>query len=286
MEELLIDEKKYVSSRRAAQITGYAKDYISQLCREGRVPARLIGRSWYVLETAIQDHRFGTVNTKPEEVVHSAPPASGPLQEGEPTNGITVSSAPVQFSKWESPNYKSATEEFLPSVNRLRQKTDSDIHEQVSTEELNVTGHLEDSWREWFDHIADTATDVHVVMDVDMEKIEDTNKEKQLEDAEIDEKNEDQKEVSVPIHTVYELPPETFTSDSRVEVRHPSEESRTSRQPMFRPKKVTVRIVQITSAVIATVALAVAVIGSGYLDTFIISNSQASVLTGASIYSK
>ena len=71
MDEILIEEKKYVSSKRAAKMTGYAKDYIGQLCREGRVPARLVGRSWYVLETAIQDHRFGTTD-------ETAPSASIP----------------------------------------------------------------------------------------------------------------------------------------------------------------------------------------------------------------
>lgn len=64
MDEVTIDDRKYVSSKQAAKITGYAKDYVGQLCREGRIPSRLIGRSWYVLESAIQDHRFG----KTEEV--------------------------------------------------------------------------------------------------------------------------------------------------------------------------------------------------------------------------
>ncbi|MHB1163603.1 MAG: hypothetical protein ACYCZZ_03760, partial [Minisyncoccota bacterium] len=64
MDELLIEGKKYISSKQAAKITGYAKDYIGQLCREGRVSARLVGRSWYVLEAAIQDHRFGAVEER------------------------------------------------------------------------------------------------------------------------------------------------------------------------------------------------------------------------------
>ncbi len=42
MNELTLDGKTYVSSRRAAEITGYAKDYVGQLCREGHVEARLV----------------------------------------------------------------------------------------------------------------------------------------------------------------------------------------------------------------------------------------------------
>src|SRR5271155_2795244 len=59
MDEITLDDKTYVSSKRAAQITGYAKDYVGQLCREGRVEARLVGRNWYVLESSIRAHRFG-----------------------------------------------------------------------------------------------------------------------------------------------------------------------------------------------------------------------------------
>jgi len=84
MDEILIDEKKYISSKRAAKITGYAKDYVGQLCREGRVQAKLVGRSWYVLESAIQDYRFAdTVKIDPSasdyEVVTPTSPMLPPL---------------------------------------------------------------------------------------------------------------------------------------------------------------------------------------------------------------
>ena len=72
MDELVIGDKKYVSSKQAAKVTGYAKDYIGQLCREGRVPARLVGRSWYVLESAIHDHRFGDQKTPREQEASAA----------------------------------------------------------------------------------------------------------------------------------------------------------------------------------------------------------------------
>lgn len=89
MDEILIEEKKYISSKQAAKVTGYAKDYIGQLCREGRVPARLVGRSWYVLETAIQDHRFGLADIQQNESTE----AIVPLEEKATT-------------AWESPRYE------------------------------------------------------------------------------------------------------------------------------------------------------------------------------------
>jgi hypothetical protein len=64
MDELTIGDKIYISSKKAAEITGYAKDYVGQLCREGRVEATLVGRSWYVLEESIREHRFGKEETE------------------------------------------------------------------------------------------------------------------------------------------------------------------------------------------------------------------------------
>jgi hypothetical protein len=65
MEELTLDGKIFISSKRAAQITGYAKDYVGQLCREGRVEARSVGRNWYILESSIREHRFGAEKVTP-----------------------------------------------------------------------------------------------------------------------------------------------------------------------------------------------------------------------------
>lgn len=56
MDELDIKGKKYISSKRAAEITGYAKDYIGQLARSGKIVAVRFGRAWYVEEKALSAH--------------------------------------------------------------------------------------------------------------------------------------------------------------------------------------------------------------------------------------
>ena len=58
MDELTLNGEKYISSKRAAKITGYTKDYVGQLCREGKIIAQLVGRNWYVSEASIHKHRF------------------------------------------------------------------------------------------------------------------------------------------------------------------------------------------------------------------------------------
>ncbi|MDB5195549.1 MAG: hypothetical protein JWO84_733 [Parcubacteria group bacterium] len=136
MDELTLDNKKYLSSKRAAQITGYAKDYVGQLCREGRVTARLVGRNWYVLETSILEHRFGA-----EDEVSSAP---NPPQDLEAT--------------WEAPKYMA---EIVQAVPNLVPKASAPLlvepvpleAPKVAPEPLESPTALADmqsAWQEWF----------------------------------------------------------------------------------------------------------------------------------------
>ncbi|MBI5003522.1 hypothetical protein HZC00_00295 [Candidatus Kaiserbacteria bacterium] len=46
--DIILDEGKYISSKRASEMTGYAQDYIGQLSRGSLIDARRIGGLWYV----------------------------------------------------------------------------------------------------------------------------------------------------------------------------------------------------------------------------------------------
>lgn len=52
-DEIILDGKKYISSRRAGEITRYTNDYIGQLCRAGKVEGKLIGRIRFVEESSL-----------------------------------------------------------------------------------------------------------------------------------------------------------------------------------------------------------------------------------------
>lgn len=43
-----------ISLARAAEITGYHQDYLGQLCRLGRLPAKKVGRNWFTSEDALK----------------------------------------------------------------------------------------------------------------------------------------------------------------------------------------------------------------------------------------
>jgi hypothetical protein len=129
MNELTLDGKLYVSSKRAAEMTGYAKDYVGQLCREGRVEARLVGRNWYILKSAIEKHRFA----------------------GEDAAILSDSGLETSSQSWEKPRYKPEAATDLPSINRLTAPGEAlEANEQVVVEEPTTIEAMQDAWHGWF----------------------------------------------------------------------------------------------------------------------------------------
>ncbi len=246
MDEILIEEKKYVSSKQAAKITGYAKDYIGQLCREGRVPARLVGRSWYVLETAIQDHRFGSEESDGEK-------------KAEKTLSSESLSAP---ETWEFPRYEAAATESLPVINRLGGVDEAAVSDEAKN--------LHDSWKEWFDHVSNTlATVKEPLQDAALQEVR-------------EEHEEEQEIVSVPLHIRHTLPERDLLPVRVREQRVEEYQRRGQRQGANR----AVLSIRIVGTIIAIAAVAVSAIGSGYFDEYMTSATQATMISGISIYNK
>lgn len=268
MDEIVIGEKKYVSSKQAAKATGYAKDYIGQLCREGRVPARLVGRSWYVLESAIHDHRFGEPRNEPIEPVK-------PASEKETT--------PLEAT-WEQPRYEMSKAEMLPSVSILHAEAPS---ADMSGSESEASQRLQETWQAWFDRFESVAGASK--SDVVEEKTEiapeaeapadDVSEQKEHEEEQIE-------EVAVPVRAVYEPEPEQIDnkpSELPIEEKPMNPKNTVSSQGLY--KKVFSAF-QIAGAVIATVAVVTAALGSGYFDKYILSNRQVSQVAGVILYNK
>jgi hypothetical protein len=180
MDEITLDDKTYVSSKRAAKITGYAKDYVGQLCREGRVEARLVGRNWYVLESSIREHRFGApedVVAKPE-IAHSetiadaaaafvsastpqiAPMSSDVVSTG--SNQETDSEnawKPSSYSPVEAPmlipilKTEEKTPEVKPEINVLEKYTEKNENYGVFNEapvHSTAIKEMQSAWHDWF----------------------------------------------------------------------------------------------------------------------------------------
>jgi hypothetical protein len=290
MDEITFDDKTYVSSKRAAQITGYAKDYIGQLCREGRVGARLVGRNWYVLESSIREHRFG---------------AEAPKAADKPVE--------VENTAWESPTYASETVSSLPTASSVVKMAHELAREAVVEPVLdhsNTVQEMQSAWQDWFsarnitspqqleenllENPEDSADAVHIVkMDREIEP------EPVAEEEEVE---------VVPIHRsfaaqTHDIP--TFpTQPIRTAVREqppyvpayvpeyqPQPQAypvqRTSPEPLYGSRQPEGRILRERRVIkkkkpsmalqalflcIAAVSIAIALIGTGEMDTFINQN--------------
>src|SRR3989344_5978373 len=64
-EVLFFNEKKYLSSKAAGRKVGYTHDYVSRLASKGKVDGRLVGRTWYIDESAFE--QFLTQHTRAKE---------------------------------------------------------------------------------------------------------------------------------------------------------------------------------------------------------------------------
>ncbi|MBP9668956.1 MAG: helix-turn-helix domain-containing protein [Candidatus Pacebacteria bacterium] len=52
-----LDGLEYVSAKRAAEISHYSHDYVTQLAREGKIPAKQVGSRWYVGQVELVKHK-------------------------------------------------------------------------------------------------------------------------------------------------------------------------------------------------------------------------------------
>lgn len=138
MDELTIEDKKYLSSKKAAKLTGYAKDYVGQLCREGKVEARLVGRNWYVLEGSIMEHRFGA----PHETIEKDSDVSNVSTSAAEHSNVAKN---VTEYTWNPPVYTSEPYHSLP----ITPEPESVAYTPAESSP-QVLNDMQSAWQEWF----------------------------------------------------------------------------------------------------------------------------------------
>lgn len=271
MDEIIIEEKKYISSKQAANITGYAKDYIGQLCREGRVPARLVGRSWYVLESAIQDHRFGNPEIETKNVTPK------------------VEEQPVQQPRaWESLHYE-VSKIGLPAEEQQSQEIEtqapvSDEGKQDIAIAKEAPKSFNDAWSEWFDQAQKVAPAIKTATP----QISIVAKSENLEeDQEAILTQPDDEDVNVPLKVIHyqQIP----SREPLVAVARVAEERVVSGEQRYQEEdgdRAAIRLIRVSSIVIATIFVVLAAIGSGYLDGYLTSYNPVSILSGSITYER
>lgn len=245
MDELTIGDKVYISSKGAAKLTGYAKDYIGQLCREGRVEARLVGRNWYVLEASIREHRFGE---EPE-----------PIKDEKEVLPVPETAA----TPWVEPEYIVETPSFIPVLSLK-----PEVVEEVQSP---VVADMQSAWNEWFSGKS-TEPKVEAIEETPEEVIKEEEpivSEEILEAPTVFEEEEPVEE-EIQLHRVHEDEPQ--------EVQEVVEEEP---QPILetpqQAKKSSRLVLKSVFALVAVLAMVIGVIGTGSVE-IITHGNTASVL--------
>lgn len=274
MNEILIEGKKYLSSKQAAKITGYAKDYIGQLCREGRVKARLVGRSWYVLESAIHEHRFGTKEVRQEEPKITRETAS---------SGYTLPST------WKEPKYEPAPVTVLPPIQQRPHAADPEPEEPVAVsirkepeEPPKEESTLTDVWHSWFKEAKNDMITETVLPRVPDSKLQN---EKKGFDMERVREEAGEAETSVPIRAIYS-PMYSKSTVAEVQAERAARMPADGQKGRRHHRRHRGRALVIILGIVALASVIFAVISSGIIDQYIISFNQASIVTGINSYIK
>jgi hypothetical protein len=264
MDTLTLDGKNYLSSKRAAEITGYAKDYIGQLCREGRVEARLVGRNWYILESSLHTHRFGAAVAEIKSHTEEAKPkAMSPVTEE------------VFETKDETPILQENLKPETMETESLDPETDVVLEtKSIETETVSDTRDIEniqEAWKAWFSERSvdkkERVTDVVPSTVASEESKEElvTAQESVPETSEVH-----MKRISTLVHTVIPSRKEETKSEKRTSGVH----IRTSQGG-------DMLIVKAAAIALAGLSMSIAIIGTGALDDFKVKNSfQAAILSG------
>jgi hypothetical protein len=66
MDTVVLNGVTYLKSSAIAEQFKYSSDYVGQLCREKKVDAQLVGRTWFVNPQSVQDHKKAAGQPTPE----------------------------------------------------------------------------------------------------------------------------------------------------------------------------------------------------------------------------
>jgi hypothetical protein len=99
-EGIIFDGEAYVSSKEASQITGYAKDYIGQLCRSSKLKCRQVGRGWYISKLSISREKGLEEGVSPKEEgnivsVTQFQPVTSPVTSVVPLSAYSIDTRPL-----------------------------------------------------------------------------------------------------------------------------------------------------------------------------------------------
>jgi len=135
--DLYFDGKQFISSSRAAKISGYVNDYIGQLCRDGKLDCRMVGRTWYVSFESLINHKNANGSAsknrskKPLEILASNLPV-------EALQTLNPAVTPALFPAATAPVISTFSTPFLPSDSKPRTWFSPKVSYPIFRDEVHV----------------------------------------------------------------------------------------------------------------------------------------------------
>jgi hypothetical protein len=149
MDELEIDGKKYLSSRRAAKEHKYHTDYIGQLIRAGKIAGKKVGRAWYVEEASLDAY---LKSEKEGSVAAPLTPMSAPIpQVVLATESVVeevveeITEDPIKEETVEEPAVLEPVEEKIIVEEKPEQKIHITLAERTIPQRKNTLTYIEDT---------------------------------------------------------------------------------------------------------------------------------------------
>ena len=142
MDQLEIEGKQYISSKRASELTGYTKDYIGQLARGEKVIATRVGRAWYIQEEDIRKHAGLPIDT--------ASSATQPLQKAQDQAPVSASNNTIYsihsykgpeatrntFKTWGEVSYEADERDLFPQIQIAESSEQEDRKDEITSSNI------------------------------------------------------------------------------------------------------------------------------------------------------
>lgn len=110
--------KEYISAIRAGELVGYSSDYVGQLCRAQKIPAKLIGRTWYVELEALEEHRRTRQLGKPRGYKNMAKALEELSEEVASVDSLEREGGDLSKAIHTGFKYMEEKREFLPALSK------------------------------------------------------------------------------------------------------------------------------------------------------------------------
>jgi|GEM_PF-3091458 len=123
MEEISVKGEKYIKATILADKFGYTSDYVGQLCRSNQIKATLVGRSWYVNEQSLNEHKRKRYRSNVVKSLKS-------VQELSQNTDLTPKS---RFNR-RLASYSSEETDLLPSLKKKELDTEKFLANEVAIE--------------------------------------------------------------------------------------------------------------------------------------------------------